>query len=72
MGKMINMKFPLYTDVMHVATGKKYVILAYGKLEATQQDIVVYGQAIERYENVWVRPLEEFYDGRFVITNQEK
>lgn len=48
----------------HVRTKKLYKLLYIGLLESTLEEVVVY----EGFDTkqVWVRPKEEFFDGRFV------
>lgn len=55
---------PALTIYRHVKTGNHYVILSRDALiEATMTRAVVY-QAID-HDAVWVRPFDEFFDGRF-------
>lgn len=49
---------------MHVKTSGEYEVLAVGLLEKTLEEVVVY-QDIDKH-HVWVRPLHEFMDGRFI------
>ena len=48
---------------VHVQTNGLYELLTEGKLEATNEEIVVYRSRTDG--QVWVRPAKEFYDGRF-------
>ncbi|QDP65321.1 MAG: hypothetical protein Unbinned200contig1000_61 [Prokaryotic dsDNA virus sp.] len=48
---------------VHKKTGKMYVILHHGLLESSLEPVVIYQQ--EDGGPVWVRPAEEFFDGRF-------
>ncbi|HFE9155792.1 DUF1653 domain-containing protein [Streptococcus agalactiae] len=43
-------------------TGDIYHVMCHGKLEHNLKPVVIY-QDLE--DEVWVRPLKEFYDGRF-------
>jgi hypothetical protein len=48
----------------HVKSGGLYVVLFEGKLEKDCSNVVIYrGQD----GNIWVRPSNEFYDGRFEV-----
>jgi hypothetical protein len=49
-------------EVRHVKTGRDYIVLCLATIEATMTPAVVYGHG----EEMWVRPLDEFCDGRFV------
>lgn len=49
-------------EVRHVKTGRDYTVLCLATIEATMTPAVVYG----RGDEMWVRPLDEFCDGRFV------
>lgn len=49
-------------EVRHVKTGRDYIVLCTATIEATMAPAVVYG----RGDEMWVRPLDEFCDGRFV------
>ncbi len=56
------------TRVRHLKRGTTYQVLAVGEIEATGETVCVYvGEADAR---VWVRPLEEFGDGRFEIIKE--
>lgn len=48
---------------VHLKTNKTYVILHHGLFESSLKPMVVY-QGLEGGP-VWVRPAEEFFDGRF-------
>lgn len=49
-------------EVRHVKTGRDYIVLCTATIEATMTPAVVYGNG----DQMWVRPLDEFCDGRFV------
>lgn len=49
-------------EVRHVKTGRDYIVLCTAIIEATMTPAVVYGHG----DQMWVRPLDEFCDGRFV------
>lgn len=61
---------------VHAKTGKFYEIICPARLEADESVAIVYracriGQEpVEQYGPVWVRPLAEFMDGRFVEASQ--
>ncbi len=48
----------------HRKSGRYCIVLAIGKIEATLNPCVIY-QATYGSRDVWVRPLDEFMDGRF-------
>lgn len=50
--------------VLHVKSGGVYKVLEIANMEHDQSSVVVYKS--ESDGRVWVRPLEEFADGRFV------
>lgn len=57
----------------HIKTGGVYEVLALARIEATLRDVVVYRHVnavtwspTPGPGNVWVRPADEFCDGRFV------
>lgn len=52
----------------HVKTGGIYEILATGLIEATLMPCVIYSG---NDGTVWVRPHDEFNDGRFVLIEPE-
>jgi hypothetical protein len=66
------LEFGLGDIVEHLKTGNLYLVFAFGKIESTLEDSVVYVEASKsgalRNGNVWIRPRKEFYDGRFVKT----
>jgi hypothetical protein len=66
------LEFGLGDVVEHLKTGSYYMVFAYGILEATKEDVVVYVEANKNGAlpngKVWVRPKKEFYDGRFLKT----
>ena len=49
-------------EVRHVKTGRDYIVLCMATIEATMTPAVVYGHG----DQMWVRPLDEFCDGRFI------
>jgi hypothetical protein len=48
--------------------GNPYRVLMTGELETDQTPVVIYDDAAGR---VWVRPGEEFFDGRFTAISKE-
>lgn len=66
------LNFGLGDIVEHLKTGNLYCIIAFAKMEATLEDVVVYVAStkdgpLER-SKPWVRSKKEFYDGRFLKT----
>ena len=51
--------------VKHIKTGGLYFIICYGLQESDKTPVVVY-KSLDN-EQIWVRPTEEFEDGRFEI-----
>lgn len=52
---------------LHIKSGREYVLLYIGRLEADQRKCVVYASAGHVEDPViWVREYNEFFDGRFV------
>ena len=51
-------------EVRHVESGRDYIVVCEAMIEATMIGAVVY-RSVDG-GNVWVRPLREFCDGRFV------
>jgi hypothetical protein len=51
-------------EVRHVKSGRDYVVVCEAVIEATMTDAVVY-RSVDG-DKVWVRPMREFCDGRFV------
>jgi hypothetical protein len=49
----------------HVKTGGLYEFVACGLMEATHISVVTYRSLADG--RVWVRPVVEFFDGRFVL-----
>jgi hypothetical protein len=47
---------------LHIKTGGFYKMLYYACIEKTLERVIIY-QGVDG--NVWVRPVEEFFDGRF-------
>jgi hypothetical protein len=64
--------FELGDTVEHLKTGNLYLVFAFGKIEATLEDVVIYIEATKNGAlpngKVWVRPRKEMYDGRFLKT----
>ena len=58
-------RFPRRQLVRHVKTRGIYEIIGYGKIEKDQTPVAIYEQLWEG--RVWVRPIEEFEDGRFEL-----
>lgn len=54
----------------HLKTGNFYeVISTQGRIEATGRDAVIYKSCdYPKNSPWWVRPIDEFMDGRFVMT----
>jgi hypothetical protein len=50
----------------HLKTGGFYRILYEAKIEATLEDVYVYEALINH--TIWIRPVTEMEDGRFIIT----
>lgn len=53
------------TRWLHRKTRHVYSILAFGIEEATMRPTVIYQRADAASGQVWTRPCEEFFDGRF-------
>lgn len=51
-------------EVRHVKSGRDYTVVCEATIEATMTAAVVYRS--DAGIGVWVRPLKEFCDGRFV------
>ena len=51
-------------EVRHVKSGRDYVVVCEAVIEATMTGAVVY-RSVDG-DKVWVRPMREFCDGRFV------
>lgn len=51
-------------EVRHVKSGRHYTVVCEAMIEATLMPVVVY--RAESDQTIWVRPTEEFCDGRFV------
>ncbi len=49
---------------LHVKTGKHYKILYHGLFEGSLKSCVIY-QSYDGTGPVWVRPADQFFDGRF-------
>lgn len=49
---------------LHVKTGNHYKILHHGLFEGSLKQMVIY-QSHDGSGPVWVRPAEQFFDGRF-------
>jgi hypothetical protein len=63
-------KFYRHQLVRHVKTRGIYEIIGYGKIEKDQTPVAIYEQVYEG--RVWVRPIEEFEDGRFELAEFNK
>jgi hypothetical protein len=62
---------PIGSDWMHAKTGGLYSVVTYAMIEATLTPAVVYAggngyHADGQTWKIWVRPVSEFMDGRFV------
>lgn len=53
----------------HKKTDGLYTILHHGWIEATETEAVIY--VSHQDGRIWVRPSDEFYDGRFEIVVDE-
>ena len=53
-------EMPVYR---HIKTGGLYRVLRHGRIEADLRAVVIYESLADG--RVWVRPTDEFYDGRF-------
>lgn len=53
--------------VIHKKTGGHYVIVGRGRLEYDIDKRIVAYRKINEID-LWIRPLEEFLDGRFILT----
>lgn len=51
-------------EVRHVKSGRDYIVVCEAMIEATMTGAVVY-RSVDG-DKVWVRPMREFCDGRFV------
>ena len=50
----------------HVKSGKIYRVCMLANMEATNEHVVVYSDPLRTEQN-WVRPIDEFCDGRFQL-----
>lgn len=50
----------------HAATGGEYVVCGGCVIEAAVEPALAYRGLVDIYGTVWVRPLGEFTDGRFI------
>lgn len=50
----------------HVKSGNDYIVEAHVMIEKTMTPAVVYSRADHNERTRWVRPTEEFLDGRFL------
>ncbi|MDA8747775.1 DUF1653 domain-containing protein [Litoreibacter sp.] len=49
--------------------GAKYRVLSHGTWETDRSDVVIYE---DESRQIWVRPVSEFYDGRFTALNVQR
>ena len=63
-------RIPRRELVRHVKTRGIYEIIGYGKIEKDQTPVAIYEQIWEG--RIWVRPTEEFEDGRFELMEINK
>ncbi len=51
----------------HKKSGGLYVILERGLLESTKEPVIIYREVQKdgSYGEIWVRPMKDFFDGRF-------
>ena len=77
MGMLIQLAWFLLVDIKkinyeklwyHLKSQGLYLILGYGKLESTLEEMVIYRSLTT--SEIWIRPRLEFEDGRFIIDNQ--
>lgn len=54
----------------HIKTGHCYEVLGMGLIEATKDTSVIYRQVDS--DTVWIRPVKEFFDGRFQCIEQNE
>lgn len=66
----VDRKFHRGLCVRHVKTRGIYNIIGYGKIEKDQTEVVIYEQIWEG--RIWVRPITEFEDGRFILEEFKK
>ena len=52
-----------HKQYVHLKSGLKYLLIGKGRLEWNSQPIVVYRSV--KTKEIWVRPEDEFFDGRF-------
>ena len=54
----------------HVKTGHDYIVIDCAVIESTMTDAVLYRRYTDFLSEprIWVRPLAEFMDGRFIAT----
>lgn len=74
--KLLCKKIPLVgRRYKHLKTDTWYRVLCVGKMEKDQKDVVVYHKdnpsGFRAYEQIWIRPLSEFMDGRFELEKIE-
>ena len=50
---------------VHVKTGGRYILIGEGVIEKTNTPCVMYTSILGG--PIWVRPTDEFHDGRFVM-----
>lgn len=61
-------KYPTGQHLQHCKSGGFYRILHHAKIEATLEDVYVYEASSNH--TVWIRPVSEMEDGRFIpLTN---
>lgn len=55
---------------LHVKSGNVYRVVTVGQLEADPSQSMVVYQATDSEGRLWIRPFEEFCDGRFQYEGQ--
>ena len=54
----------------HLKTGHLYQVVCEATIETTMTPAIIYGSPDQK--RIWVRPKDEFYDGRFVKLSDEE
>lgn len=54
----------------HLKTGGYYALLTHARIEKTEDPVIVYISVLDPTK-AWVRPTDEFFDGRFELIAQE-
>ena len=64
LARLFRLGRPVWSPTHRHRKGGLYRLVAHGLLEADRSDVVIYDDAEGA---TWVRPAEEFYDGRFTL-----